>query len=373
MEAILKNITEPDAVEKLVEHFAAALTSAAPQQAEADIVALSQSAISQPTVVEFTVKLLERLAAIENDTVRMQAIVVFTKIASFFGQTKKNFEVYKEQFLNDCKRLKKYADRARFLEVFKPNGDVADDNEMLDFYTKIASDYLRGGDVSSAKKNLSISGHHRFVARSKKDLLRRYSIIDAGIKMRDNDFENASLDYLQVAESLSGPKKSKILRRAVVAAVLMDPGQSRDQIFGEINGIPEVHELPVYKIFIRLNQSQIVSPAEIDEMWDELNQEGYLNKETVLRSIKKHNLGEISKMYSAISMDRITTMTGAAEDEILLYIRGLVRENKMKVGVDQLHRMIYFEPMETESAIYDASIAAYTREIQEVVGIINEY
>ena len=148
-----------------------------------------------------------------------------------------------------------------------------------------------------------------------------------------------------------------LLKQAVLCALLMPAGKASRMLDGlsaddRVNPekTPELKE--IYPIMTKMHQERVMRAADIESLLSHVQD---YQRESVLRSIKEHNLLAASKIYRNISIEELARLLQIEPLEAEQVAAGMMKEGRLKGSIDQQENLLTFEDTRAEVSMWCAA------------------
>lgn len=283
----------------------------------------------------------------------------------------------RDEFIQLCEQLKCYRELSQYYlkceSRLQFNFEMHTPLERLKYSLDIAEACVKAGDsINSVTWNFNaynnyFPGNPNYTPY---DLKMRYIAFRASFALLNQKFDNASRDYFILYEEFKDkPEGTEYFRKSAVYAILSTSVDKNSQI-SALLGEEKMKSLPIYELLERLNKENIITSEQIPEFKKQLKGEigysdSYLNTTILIQNIKA-----ISRLYSTISYNRISQITGEKIETILEHLQEQIAKKAVNSLIDQPNKIIYFKPMITEEQRKDASISKFCRTLQQFTLLI---
>jgi COP9 signalosome complex subunit 4 len=156
-----------------------------------------------------------------------------------------------------------------------------------------------------------------------------------------------------LAYDLAGGQ-AQLLKQAVLCALLMPAGKASRMLDGltaddRVNPekTPELTE--IYPIMTKMHQERVMRAADIESLLSHVQD---YQRESVLRSIKEHNLLAASKIYRNISIEELARLLQIEPLEAEQVAAGMMKEGRLKGSIDQQENLLTFEDARAEVSMW---------------------
>lgn len=297
-----------------------------------------------------------------------------TKIGYYDGiMLVSSYPIIKEQFPNIgkdyvalCTSAGKYESAARYYINNQPQTE--DNKELLDYNLTIGEFFIQAENYISANLYLNKAHDFRFIKTSLKRDLDRFDILRSEVMIGTQKYELASQLLYDISNNHADEKvRLNSLKRAVIFSIVSPPGPKRDAIFAKIGSDERAQELPIFQLFLKMNNRQTLGPEMIDRFWNDFKDEKSITREDLQSNFRMHNLTQIAHFYSVISIEHLAKMIELPEKEALDIIETMIQTGRLRAKIDQPHKMIIYTK---DVMSQDHMIAEFSEHVDNVVNEI---
>ena len=269
-------------------------------------------------------------------------------------------------FIKSCEESKKYLDLAKFYDSEPCDLDSLGEWEQLEHFLLIGETYLKAHYKDNAYSILNKASKYIFRLRTPKEYLERFDALKAGVNVERDEFLLASQSYYQLSTyTRSNPQKP--LHLAIVYGILSPPSIPRNNHFAKMLANDRTTSVPISNILLTFTQNKLITADKAKEIEDKLKNEYCFSKAKLNLSIQTHNLACISKMFSSISLERLSQLIGCKVDEVIDRM-SLVQSKTVEAIIDQPSSMVLFRSLIPKSEIKDRSIEKYCKTVSQIAG-----
>ncbi|KAH0793552.1 COP9 signalosome complex subunit 4 [Histomonas meleagridis] len=269
-------------------------------------------------------------------------------------------------FISACEETKKYYDLAKFYDGEPYDLDSHGEWEQLEHFLLIGETYLKAHYKDNAYACLNKALKYIFRLRTPKQYLERFDALRAGVSVERGDFLLASQSYYQLSTyTRNNPQRP--LHLAIVYGILAPPSMPRNNHFARMLANEKTESVPISNLLKIFTQNKLITGEKINEIENELKNEHCFDKAKLDLSIQTHNLECISKLFSSISLDRLSQLIGCKVDEVIDRM-SLVQSKTVETIIDQPSKMVLFRSLIPKSEIKDRSIEKYCKTVSQIAG-----
>jgi COP9 signalosome complex subunit 4 len=193
------------------------------------------------------------------------------------------------------------------------------DDKKLATYIKICQLYLEDDDSVNAETYLNRAS--LFVNISKDKMLQlAYRVCQVRILDFKRKFLDASLLYLELADSLCEEEAQHCLNQTVVCAILAAAGPKRTRLLLSLCNHKRIKNLSLFPILEKVYQESLLRPLMVEKLKASLKEHHLAllpDGSTVLdRSVVEHNLFAASKMYNNIYLEELGRLLNVSDKKV---------------------------------------------------------
>lgn len=367
---IQENYSSPDISEKL-QPYLAKIISEKDYPTFGLIFELLKKHIFNPSLVTPFIRYsIEKISQVSDPSERVDYSKAILFFLDSYPAMKDGFKQFEQSYISDCQKSGKFFDLVRFYEANVPSPGSSD-NEMLEYYLNLVEANCKASNFGAANTKLVQASSYRFALRTPKNLLEKFDLLYSEIQIGNQTYENAAERLFSVSQTASNEALfKKSIERAMIFAVVSPPSRKRTALFSKIMNDERASQFPVFSLIERLSSRTLIEFKEVEVFWNEIQNEASIKKNDFINTIRMHNLGEISTMYSTVSFKRLGEIIGSDESEVLRIVDSMISANRLNAKIDQPNKILIYNQNPIQEK--DISSKAFCDEVEALSEIVSK-
>lgn len=221
--------------------------------------------------------------------------------------------------------------------------------ECAQHYITAAQHALAGDDDATAGQALSLAKECGVLDSDNWLLKTQYRVAFAHVLDAQRKYMQAAVWFHSLVQNKACPtdptqcipteEVHQLLEKAVIAAVLGEPGPGRTRALAQLAREPEVAALPSARLLQKVHGLQFLPPADVSALTalvdDRKKAEGADGLTDVSRAARAHNLAAVARVYSSIKLTALGQLLGMSATEAEQLAARMIASGSMQAKLNQ--------------------------------------
>lgn len=232
-----------------------------------------------------------------------------------------------------------------------------DQREKTEFILEQVQLYIKRGDFIQAQITSRKILPRYFNNEEVHDLKLRYYQLMIEIALHDNDYLSACQYYQNVYDTprvLKDEKKWQEALEHIVFFIILSPFDNlQSDLIHKIELDPKLQQLPVHESLIKsFTANELMRWPKVEEVYgnalrntwvfDTTTEDGKVRYDDLRKRVIEHNIRVVSKYYTRIRTNRLTSLLDLSEKETEEFLSKLVTQKTIYAKINRPERIVTF-------------------------------